>query len=106
MQTILKRTLDVLLSALLLVVSLPAMVIIALAIKFDSPGPVFYRWRVAGQDGRPFLSWKFRSMCADADQQKIHLRARNEMRGPAFKLRHDPRVTAVGRWLRRYSLDE
>ncbi len=103
---ILKRALDVLLSTLLLLASVPAMLIIALAIKLDSSGPVFYRWRVVGRTGKPFRSWKFRSMCADADRQKARLLADNEMLGPVFKLARDPRITAVGRWLRRYSLDE
>ena len=105
-QTGIKRAADVLFGSILLVLCMPLMVLIALAIKLDSAGSVLYPWRVVGQDGRPFLSWKFRSMCADADRRKARLLAENEMRGPVFKIENDPRITRVGRFLRRYSLDE
>ncbi len=105
-QTGIKRLADVLLASLLLGLVLPLMALIAIAIKLDSPGPVLYPWRVVGKDGRPFLSWKFRSMCADADRRKAQLLAANQMRGPVFKLENDPRITRLGRFLRRYSLDE
>jgi|ERR1700730_11198366 lipopolysaccharide/colanic/teichoic acid biosynthesis glycosyltransferase len=101
-----KRLLDLTLSALLLSIATPVMTVIAIAIKLDSRGPILYRWLVVGRDGRPFRSWKFRSMCVDADEKKRQLMAHNEMRGPVFKLADDPRVTRVGRFLRRYSLDE
>jgi lipopolysaccharide/colanic/teichoic acid biosynthesis glycosyltransferase len=102
----LKRLLDVLLSAVLLLLLTPIMAVIAVGIKLDSRGPIFYRWLVVGTNGRPFRSWKFRSMCADADQKKGQLLGHNEMRGPVFKLHNDPRITRFGRFLRRYSLDE
>ena len=84
----------------------PLIVVLAVLVKITSPGPVFYRWRVAGQDGVPFLSYKFRSMVANADELKSALAARNEMVGPVFKLTRDPRTTPLGAWMRRYSLDE
>jgi lipopolysaccharide/colanic/teichoic acid biosynthesis glycosyltransferase len=101
-----KRLIDVGGAAVGLVLTAPLFVLIAAAVTLTSRGPVFYRWRVVGQGGRPFTGLKFRSMVADADARKAALMARNEMRGPVFKLTDDPRVTPVGRWLRRYSLDE
>jgi exopolysaccharide biosynthesis polyprenyl glycosylphosphotransferase len=101
-----KRVFDVVVSALVLVLLLPLWLVIALAIKLDSPGPVLYRQRRMGQNGRRFWLYKFRSMVHGAHRQLPSLRARNEMDGPVFKMRHDPRVTRVGRWLRKTSLDE
>ncbi|HEV2328240.1 MAG TPA: sugar transferase [Verrucomicrobiae bacterium] len=80
--------------------------IIALAIKLSSPGPVFFTQQRSGQNGRPFRLYKFRTMVTNAEQYKHELEAMNEMRGPVFKLTNDPRVTPVGRVLRKYSLDE
>jgi lipopolysaccharide/colanic/teichoic acid biosynthesis glycosyltransferase len=68
--------------------------------------PVFYRWQAIGLNGRPFTGYKFTSMIAGADRQKQMLIDRNEMQGPVFKLKNDPRVTRLGRFLRKYSLDE
>ncbi|WP_129312393.1 sugar transferase [Streptomyces sp. L2] len=79
---------------------------IALAIRLDSPGPVLHRQTRTGQWGAPFTMWKFRTMVADAEQRRQQLAAANEQDGPLFKIRQDPRVTRVGRWLRRTSLDE
>ena len=101
-----KRLLDVVASATLLVVLSPLLAAIALAVKLDDGGPVLYRWRVVGRDGRPFTGYKFRSMVTDADELKAALEGANEMSGPVFKMRGDPRITRVGRILRRYSLDE
>lgn len=101
-----KRAIDVVLSAFLVVVLAPVLLILAIATKLGSPGPVFYRWRVVGKDGRPFVGYKFRSMCVDADELKAGIEHRNEMRGPVFKLTNDPRVTPLGAWMRRHSLDE
>lgn len=101
-----KRLFDVLVSACVLVALSPALFAVAVAIKLDSPGPVFFRqWRV-GRNGRPFRMLKFRSMHRDAERRLEALRARNEMSGPVFKMSNDPRVTRVGRFLRRTSLDE
>jgi len=80
--------------------------LLAIAIKLDSPGPVLYRQRRVGKDGVAFDMLKFRSMCADAEGQLALLSDRNEASGPLFKIRRDPRVTRVGRILRRGSLDE
>jgi lipopolysaccharide/colanic/teichoic acid biosynthesis glycosyltransferase len=80
--------------------------VLAVAVKLTSPGPALYRWNVVGKGGRPFTGYKFRSMCSNADQLKQQLESLNEMRGPVFKLRKDPRVTKFGSWMRRYSLDE
>ena len=101
-----KRGMDIFGSAILMVLLSPLMAVLALLVKATSRGPVIYRWRVVGKGGQPFLSYKFRSMVANADEMKSELAAQNEMTGPVFKLTHDPRVTPVGAWMRRYSLDE
>jgi lipopolysaccharide/colanic/teichoic acid biosynthesis glycosyltransferase len=106
LQRCLKRLLDIIGASCGLVVLAPLFVVIAIAIKVTSPGPVFYRWRVVGRNGKFFVGHKFRTMVVDADAQKARLLASNEMRGPVFKMADDPRVTRVGRTLRRYSLDE
>jgi exopolysaccharide biosynthesis polyprenyl glycosylphosphotransferase len=103
---LLKRTTDVLLSATALLFSCPLLAAIALLIKLDSHGPVLYRAPRLGLKGRRFLCCKFRTMVAHADQLKEKLRARNERQGAIFKISDDPRITRVGRILRRYSLDE
>ncbi len=102
----LKRSMDLSLSLALLILLAPLMLLIALAIKLTSPGPVFYQWNVVGFNKRPFTSWKFRTMVQNADQLKARLIPVNEMEGPVFKIRNDPRVTTVGKVLRKYSLDE
>ncbi|HXM63372.1 MAG TPA: sugar transferase [Terriglobales bacterium] len=106
LQTLCKRVLDLAGSAFLLLLLSPAFLVLILVVKLTSPGPVFYRWRVVGQNGAPFMGYKFRSMVANADELKAKLTAKNEMTGPVFKLTRDPRVTAVGAWMRRYSVDE
>jgi len=97
---------DAMVSASLLAMLSPLLLALGALVKLTSRGPVLYRWRVVGQDGRRFVSYKFRSMIADADARKPQLLGQNEMRGPVFKLTRDPRVTALGAWMRRYSLDE
>ena len=84
----------------------PVMLICALAVRFTSPGPVLFRQKRSGVNGRPFTMFKFRSMGTNAEQRKHELAAMNEMSGPVFKVSDDPRITPVGRFLRRYSLDE
>ncbi len=101
-----KRVLDAVLSAVLLVVLSPVFLLVAVAVKLSSRGPVLYRWNALGERARPFVTYKFRTMVMDADRQKPELLERNEMRGPVFKMRTDPRVTPLGRWLRKSSLDE
>lgn len=98
--------LDIAVSAATLVVLLPLFLLIALVIKLTSEGPVFYSWRVVGEGRCPITSYKFRSMYKDADKRKADLLAHNEMGGPVFKMSNDPRITRVGRFLRKYSLDE
>ncbi len=101
-----KRLLDILVSASGLLVLSPLFPLIAIAIRLDSDGPILYRsWRM-GKRGRKFVCFKFRTMVADADALKEELRNRNERNGPFFKLANDPRVTRMGRFLRKYSLDE
>ena len=101
-----KRIVDVVVCATLLVVLSPLLAAIALAVKLGDGGPVLYRWRVVGRAGRPFTGYKFRSMVTNADELKAALEGANEMSGPVFKMRGDPRITRVGRILRRFSLDE
>lgn len=105
-QVIAKRAFDLAVSGLGLLLTLPLWAAVALAIRLDSPGPVLYRQRRVGQRGRPFTMLKFRTMVYGAETMLADLRERNEADGPLFKLRDDPRVTRVGRWLRRWSLDE
>ena len=101
-----KRAIDVVVSAVLMVLLSPFLLILSVLVRVTSPGPVFYRWRVVGEGGHPFLGYKFRSMTMNADDLKRTLIEQNEMVGPVFKLTHDPRVTPLGKWMRRYSLDE
>jgi exopolysaccharide biosynthesis polyprenyl glycosylphosphotransferase len=103
---VVKRALDVVISAMALVLFSPVMLLIALLIKYDSPGPVLFRQERVGRGGRLFTLYKFRSMRQGADEEKRALLDRNQATGPLFKLRDDPRLTRVGRWLRRLSLDE
>jgi lipopolysaccharide/colanic/teichoic acid biosynthesis glycosyltransferase len=94
-------------SGTLLVLLAPLFALIAIAIKVTSPGlPVFYRWQVVGFKGRRFTGYKFSTMVADADAQREGLTDRNEMQGPVFKIKDDPRVTPIGRYLRKFSLNE
>jgi exopolysaccharide biosynthesis polyprenyl glycosylphosphotransferase len=103
----LKRTMDVVLATAVLFVTAPLIVLVALAIKLERPrGPVLFKQVRIGRDGRPFFFYKFRSMRPDAEELKEQLRALNEASGPIFKMKNDPRVTRVGRFLRRTSLDE
>jgi lipopolysaccharide/colanic/teichoic acid biosynthesis glycosyltransferase len=101
-----KRAFDFAISFLLIVLLLPLFVVLGVAVKLSSPGTVFYRWRVVGEGGRTFTGYKFRSMYSNADELKQKLESLNEMSGPMFKLTNDPRVTRLGGFLRRYSLDE
>jgi exopolysaccharide biosynthesis polyprenyl glycosylphosphotransferase len=105
-QSVAKRVLDVVLSAVLLVVLSPILLLFALIIKATSPGPVLFKQRRSGLNGQPFTMLKFRSMVTDAEQRKHELEALNEMSGPVFKVTNDPRVTPIGRFMRRFSLDE
>jgi lipopolysaccharide/colanic/teichoic acid biosynthesis glycosyltransferase len=101
-----KRAMDVAGASLLLVAFFPLLLLIAVVVKVSSPGPVIFRQRRAGLGGKPFTFFKFRTMYVDAEARKEALRAQNEVSGPVFKMKHDPRVTSVGRILRKASLDE
>jgi exopolysaccharide biosynthesis polyprenyl glycosylphosphotransferase len=101
-----KRASDLVLGGLLGLVGLPFWLLIAAAIKLDSPGPALFTQTRIGKNGVPFRCYKFRSMIEGADDLRHDLGELNEATGPLFKLRNDPRCTRVGRWLRRYSLDE
>jgi lipopolysaccharide/colanic/teichoic acid biosynthesis glycosyltransferase len=101
-----KRVLDVVVASALLILLAPLLLAIAVAIKLGSRGPILYRWDVVGQDGRPFTGYKFRTMVENADALKQELWTQNEMQGPVFKIKTDPRVTPLGRVLRKFSLDE
>ena len=101
-----KRLIDILGSAAALVLTGPLLALAALAIRLDSEGPVFFRQVRCGLNGRRFEMLKLRTMCADAESRKVELLHLNEMDGPVFKIHDDPRVTRVGRFLRRWSLDE
>ena len=104
---VIRRTQDVLLSAAALLVLLPVMLIVALAVWIDSPGasPIFAQDRV-GRDGKVFRFYKFRSMVPNAEAKLEDLLEQNEMEGPAFKIKEDPRITRVGKFIRKTSLDE
>jgi exopolysaccharide biosynthesis polyprenyl glycosylphosphotransferase len=101
-----KRTFDLVVGTFFITMGAPLWLLITLAIKLDSRGPVFYRQMRVGRGGRVFDMYKFRSMCDGADARLDELRGRNEATGPLFKMRDDPRVTRVGRLLRKTSLDE
>jgi exopolysaccharide biosynthesis polyprenyl glycosylphosphotransferase len=102
----LKRLLDIVVSAGALILTSPIFLITAIAIKLDSPGPVFFKQTRVGKWGATFGCYKFRSMYIDAEQRKAQLAAQNEADGPIFKIRNDPRITRVGRIIRKLSVDE
>lgn len=101
-----KRVIDFAASAFLICAFSPIMLLTALAIKLDSPGPIFFRQKRVGLNGRFFTLLKFRSMVVDAEQRLEGLKDKNEMDGPVFKIKKDPRVTAIGKFIRRFSIDE
>ena len=93
---------------LAIIVSSPIWLLVAIGIKWQSPGPVFYRQERAGRYGKPFWMWKFRTMIVDADKKLEELKAQagNQMSGPVFKLENDPRIFPLGHFLRKFSIDE
>ncbi|WP_025321940.1 sugar transferase [Deferrisoma camini] len=105
-QLFLKRMLDVVGSLVGLGITAVLFPFVALAIKLDSPGPIFFRQKRVGQNGRLFTCYKFRTMYVDAEERKRELLAKNEMKGAIFKIKNDPRITRVGRFLRKTSIDE
>jgi lipopolysaccharide/colanic/teichoic acid biosynthesis glycosyltransferase len=103
---VVKRTFDLAVSVGLLVLLSPVLLVSALLVKLSSRGPVIYRSYRPGIGGEAFACFKFRTMFSDADQRQADLESLNEATGPLFKIRRDPRLTGVGRFLRRYSIDE
>jgi len=103
---LIKRTVDVLGASAGLLLTAPIMLVVAVAIKLESRGPVLFRHHRLGKDGRPFVMFKFRSMCQDASVLQAQLVSENGVPGPVFKIHSDPRMTRVGRIIRKYSLDE
>jgi exopolysaccharide biosynthesis polyprenyl glycosylphosphotransferase len=105
-QRAIKRLFDIVAAATALVVLSPLLVVVVAIIKLTSRGPVFFKQARCGLHGRPFQMLKFRSMVVDAEQIREALQARNEMSGPVFKIKNDPRITPIGRFIRKYSIDE
>lgn len=102
-----KKSFDELLSVVAIILLIPAFIIIAILIKFDDPkGPIFYSQIRIGKNGHPFKMYKFRSMVVNADKELEKLLGQNEVEGAMFKIKFDPRVTRVGRIIRKYSIDE
>lgn len=105
-QKVAKQAIDVFGALTFLLAFSWAFIIVAACIRLTSPGPILFRQRRSGLNGRPFTMLKFRSMVTDAEQLKVELQALNEMDGPVFKLTNDPRITGIGRFIRRWSIDE
>lgn len=105
-QLLAKRALDVIVSLAMLVLLSPLLLAVAIAIKITSPGPVLFSQERVGMNKRKFKLYKFRSMVVDAEKRKAELAALNEMDGPVFKIKNDPRITKVGRFIRKTSVDE
>lgn len=105
-QVFVKRVFDIVVGGLVVLVGLPAWLLIALSIRLESKGPVFYKQVRVGRGGKTFRMFKFRSMCDGAEARLDELRNLNEATGPLFKVHNDPRVSRVGKWMRRYSIDE
>jgi lipopolysaccharide/colanic/teichoic acid biosynthesis glycosyltransferase len=101
-----KRAIDLAVASTAIVFALPLMGIAAVAIKLTDRGPVFFKQKRAGLGGRPFTIFKFRTMVVGAEKKQAELRGRSDQDGPAFKMKHDPRITRIGRFLRETSLDE
>ena len=105
-ELMLKRLMDICVSGLLLFLMAPLFMAVAILIKVTMPGPVFFSQKRVGLNGRRFRMWKFRSMVVDAEARKAALAKANEMAGPVFKISNDPRITQLGKLLRRTSIDE
>jgi len=103
---VIKRSLDVMFSILALIVLFPLFLATAVAIKCDSKGKVIFSQLRTGKNGKPFIMYKFRSMYEDAEAKRKDLIDQNEMDGPVFKISNDPRITKVGSFIRKYSIDE
>jgi len=105
-QRALKRLFDIVSSGVALWMLLPLLAAVAVAIKLTSKGPIFFKQQRVGLNGRPFHMLKFRSMVVNAEELKAKLAAQNEMTGPVFKMKNDPRITGIGKFIRKFSIDE
>ena len=105
-ELVIKRTFDILFSISVLTVTAPLLLVVAAMIKLTSPGPVFFKQVRCGHNGRKFYVYKFRSMVVDAEARLEELKTLNEMSGPVFKITNDPRLTTIGKFIRKTSLDE
>ena len=101
-----KRLMDILCSGLAIIVLSPLLFVVAVAIKIESKGPVVFCQERIGKDGKSFYMYKFRSMCVNAEDILEKLESKNEVDGPVFKMKDDPRVTKVGKFIRKFSIDE
>lgn len=101
-----KRIFDIIFSISVMCILLPLYILISLLVFLNSGLPIFYIWKVVGKDGKYFKSYKFRTMINNADNMKDELLGSNEMEGPFFKMKDDPRITNIGKILRKYNLDE
>ncbi|MGG5460737.1 sugar transferase [Clostridium sp. B9] len=101
-----KRIMDIIASFLGLIILSPIFLIVSIAIKMDSKGPIFFAQKRIGLRGKPFYMYKFRSMVVNAEEIKEKLKEQNEMSGPMFKMKNDPRITKVGKFIRKTSIDE
>jgi exopolysaccharide biosynthesis polyprenyl glycosylphosphotransferase len=106
MYFVVKRLIDILGSSIGLIFLSPVLIVVTLLIKFESKGPVIFSQQRVGQFGRTFKMYKFRSMVQNAEQLLSQLKEKNEMSGPMFKMKDDPRITGVGRFIRKTSIDE
>ncbi|AGY76829.2 sugar transferase [Clostridium autoethanogenum DSM 10061] len=102
----LKRTIDIIFSFVGIIAFFPIMFVVAVAIKLDSKGPIIFSQARVGKNGKIFKMYKLRSMTHDAEQLLDNLQHKNEMTGPIFKIKQDPRITRVGRFIRKTSIDE
>jgi exopolysaccharide biosynthesis polyprenyl glycosylphosphotransferase len=102
----LKRVIDLLGAIFGLIITSPILIVVSLLIKFESKGPILFKQKRVGRNGREFQMYKFRSMVTNAEELKEKLKEKNEMSGPMFKMKDDPRITKVGRFIRRTSIDE
>lgn len=103
---IFKRLFDIFVSCVALIITFPITIIVSIAIYIEDGGPIFYTQERIGKDGYPFKIYKFRSMCVDADKKKTGLKDKNEIDGAMFKISNDPRITRVGEFIRKHSIDE
>jgi exopolysaccharide biosynthesis polyprenyl glycosylphosphotransferase len=105
-QSVMKQVIDFAIALVMAVMLTPVFAVVAVMIKLTSPGPILFKQKRCGLNGQPFTIFKFRTMRTDAEQRKHELAAMNEMSGPVFKIKNDPRITPIGKFLRKFSIDE